>query len=57
MHKILQSEGFLGRSLGPLLETGLCLIENVLKSLAKNIIALELTALKQQQMQLFIKNV
>ena len=58
MHKILQSEGFLGRSLGPLLETGLCLIENVLKPLAKNIlIALELTAVKQQQMQPFIKNV
>ena len=38
MHKIVQSGGFLGRFLGPLLKTGLLLIENVLKPLAKNIL-------------------
>ena len=35
MHKIGQSRGFLGRLVGPLLKTGLPLIGNVLKSLAK----------------------
>ena len=35
MHKIGQSRGFLGRLVGPLLKTGLLLIGNVLKSLAK----------------------
>ena len=45
MHKIGQSRGFLGRLLGPLLKTGLHLIGNVLKPLAKSVlIALELTA-------------
>ena len=45
MHKIGQSGGFLGRLLGPLLKTGLLLIGNVLKSLAKSIlIPLVLTA-------------
>ena len=45
MHKIEQSEGFLGRLLGPLLKTGLPLIKNVLKPLAKNVlIPLGLTA-------------
>ena len=39
MHK-LQSGGFLGRSLGPLLKTGLPLITNVIKPLAKNILIL-----------------
>ena len=33
--KIIQSGGFLGRLLGPLLKTGLPLIKNVIKSLAK----------------------
>ena len=37
MHKIGQSAGFLGRLLGPLLKTGLSLIQNVLKPLAKSI--------------------
>ena len=45
MHKIGQSGGFLGRRLGQLLKTGLPLIGNVLKSLAKSIlISLRLTA-------------
>ena len=45
MHKIGQSGGFLGRILRPLLKTGLPLIENVLKPLAKSIlIPLVLTA-------------
>ena len=37
LHKIGQSGGFLGRLLGPLLKTGLPLIGNVLKPLAKNV--------------------
>ena len=45
LHKIGQSGGFLGRLLGPLLKTGLPLIGNVLKPLAKSVlIALGLTA-------------
>ena len=45
MHKIGQSEGFLGRLLGPLLKTWLTLIGNVLKPLAKSVlIPLGLTA-------------
>ena len=35
-----QSGGFLGRLLGPLLKTGLLLIENVLKPLAKSVLIL-----------------
>ena len=35
MHKIRQSGRFLGRLLGPLLKTGLPLIVNILKPLAK----------------------
>ena len=37
MHKIGQSGGFLGRLLGPSLKTGLPLIGNVLKPLAKSV--------------------
>ena len=45
MHKIGQSWGFLGRHLGPLQKTGLLLIGNVLKALAKSVfIPLGLTA-------------
>ena len=45
LHKIGQSGGFLGRLLGPLLKTGLSLIGNVLKPLAKtDLIPLGLTA-------------
>ena len=38
LHKIEQSEGFLGILLGPLLKTGLCLVKNLLKTLAKNLL-------------------
>ena len=42
---MIQSGGFLGRLLGPLLKTGLPLTKNVIKPLAKSIlIPLELTA-------------
>ena len=42
---MIQSGGFLGRLLGPLLKTGLPLIKNVIKPLAKNVlILLRLTA-------------
>ena len=42
---MIQSGGFLGRLLGPLLKTGLPLIKNVIKSLAKSVlIPLGLTA-------------
>ena len=45
LHKIGQSRGFLSRVLGPLLKTGLSLMKNVLKQLAKIVvIALGLTA-------------
>ena len=45
LHKIGQSGGFLGRALGPLLKTGLPLIRNVLKPLARSVlIPLGLTA-------------
>ena len=43
--KIIQSGGFLGRLLGPLLKTGLPLIKNVIQLLAKSVlIPLGLTA-------------
>ena len=43
--KIIQSGGFLGRLLGPSLKTGLPLIKNVIKPLAKSfLIPLGLTA-------------
>ena len=45
LHKIGQSEGFLGRHLGQLLKPGLPLMKNVLKPLAKiNLILLGLTS-------------
>ena len=45
LSKMLQSGGFLGRPLGPLLKTGLPLIKNVIKPLAKSVlIPLGLTA-------------
>ena len=37
MHKIGQSERYLGRLLGPLLKTGLLLIGNVLKPIPKSV--------------------
>ena len=43
--KMIQSGGFLGRLLGPLVKTGLTLIKNVIKPLAKSILVpLGLTA-------------
>ena len=36
--KIKQSGGFLGRLLGPLLKTGLLLIKNIIKPLAKSVL-------------------
>ena len=45
LSKMIQSAGFLGRLLGPLLKTGLPVISNVIKPLAKNVlISLGLTA-------------
>ena len=42
---MVQSGGFLGKLLGPLLKAGLPLIKNVIKPLAKSVlIPLELTA-------------
>ena len=38
LSKIIQSGGFLGRLLGPLLKTGLPLIKNVIKPLAKSVL-------------------
>ena len=35
---MIQSGGFLGRPLGPLLKTGLSLMENVIKPLAKTVL-------------------
>ena len=44
LSKMIQSGGFLGRLLGPLLKTGLPLIKNAIKPLAKSVlIALGLT--------------
>ena len=36
--KMIQSGGFLGRLLGPLIKTGLPLIKNVIKPLAKSVL-------------------
>ena len=45
LSKMIQSGGFLGRLLGPLLKTGLPLMKSVIKSLAKSVlIPLRLTA-------------
>ena len=45
LSKMIQSGGFLGRLLGPLLKTGLPIIKNIIKPLAKSVlIPLGLTA-------------
>ena len=45
LSKMIQSGGFLGRLLGPLLKTGLPVIKNVIKPLAKSVLTpLGLTA-------------
>ena len=38
LSKMIQSGGYLGRLLGPLLKTGLSLIKNVIKPLAKSVL-------------------
>ena len=38
LSKMIQSGGFLGRLLGPLLKTGLLLIKNVIKPLTKSVL-------------------
>ena len=38
INKIIQSRGFLNKLLGPLLKTGLPLIKNVIKPLAKSVL-------------------
>ena len=38
LSKVIQSGGFLGRPLGPLLKTGSPLMKNVIKSLAKSVL-------------------
>ena len=40
LSKIIQSGGILGRHLGPLLKTGLPLMKNVIKPLAKSVLIL-----------------
>ena len=58
LSKMIQSGGFLNRLLGPLLKTGLPLIKDVIKPLAKSVlIPLGLTTAAQQQMQEYIKNI
>ena len=56
LSKMIQSGGFLGRLLGPLLKTGLPLIKNVIKPLAKSVlIPVGFLQQDQQQMQEYIK--
>ena len=56
LSKMIQSGGFLGRLLGSFLKTGLPLIKNVIKPLAKSILTpLGLTAAASQQMWEYIK--
>ena len=55
INKIIQSGGFLGKLLDPLLKTGLPLIKNVIKPLAKSVLIS--LGLKMQQMQEYIKNI
>ena len=53
---MIQSAGFLGRLLGPLLNTGLTSIKNVIKPLAKSVlIPLGLTAAASAAFQEYIK--
>ena len=55
----MQSGGFLGRLLGPLLKTGLPLMKSVIKPLAKSVLVpLGLKQLQHLvQMQEYIKNI
>ena len=55
--KMIQSGGFLGRLLGPLLKTGLPLIKNVIKPLGKSVlIPLGLTAVAAADAGIHKKN-
>ena len=55
LSKMIQSGGFLGRLLGPLLKTGLPLTKNVIKPFAKSVLVpLGVTAEDQQQLQEYI---
>ena len=55
LSKMIQSGGFLGRLLGPLLKTGLPLMKNVIKPFAKSVLVpLGVTAEDQQQLQEYI---
>ena len=60
LHKIGQTGKFLGRLLGPLIKTGLPLIGNVRKPLAKSVLIplglQQQQQQQQQQMQLFIES-
>ena len=52
---MIQSGGFLGKLLGQLLKTGLPLMKNVIKPLAKSVLVpLGVTAEDQQQLQEYI---
>ena len=56
LSKMIQSGGFLGKLLGPLLKTGLPLIKNVITPLARSLlIPLGLTEQHQQQVQEYIR--
>ena len=44
LSKMIQSGGFLGRLLGPLLGTGFPLMESVLKPLAKSVISIRINS-------------
>ena len=53
---MIQSGGFLGKLLGPLLKAGLPLIKNIITPLAKSVlIPLGLTQQHQQSMQEYIR--
>ena len=58
LSKMIQSGGFLGRLLSPLLKTGLPLIKNVIKPLAKSaLIRLGLTAASAADAGIHKKNI
>ena len=54
--KIIQSGGFLGKFLGPLLKTGLPLMKNTIKLLAKNVQTLEDSCILLKGVTKTIKN-
>ena len=59
LSKMIQSGGFLGRLLSPLLKTGLLLIKNVIKPLAKSVLiplVLNAAASAEDEIQRKMKN-